>query len=189
MPSFAVSSATKPFGYMPFYPGLGLGGHCIPIDPFYLTWKAREYEQHTRFIELAGEINTAMPEYVISRVGEVLNEDAKSIKGSRILILGMAYKPNVDDDRESPSYVLTKKLEVKGATVSYNDPHVPVIKETREHSEYAGRKSVEITDDYDCILVATHHDEYKAFDFSSFKSPLVDTRNCVAKRPEKYYRA
>ncbi len=130
-----------------------------------------------------------MPEYVISRVGEVLNEDAKSIKGSRILILGMAYKLNVDDDRESPSYVLTKKLEVKGATVSYNVPHVPVIKETREHSEYAGRESVEITDDYDCILVATHHDEYKAFDFSSFKAPLVDTSNCVAKRPEKYYRA
>ncbi|HAV13824.1 MAG TPA: nucleotide sugar dehydrogenase [Opitutae bacterium] len=183
------AAATKPFGYMPFYPGPGLGGHCIPIDPFYLTWKAREYEQHTRFIELAGEINTAMPDYVVARVGEALNDDSKSVKGAKILILGMAYKPNVDDDRESPSYVLTKKLEEKGASVRYNDPYVPEIKVTREHPEYAGRKSVEITDDYDCILVATHHDEYKVFDFSGFKSPLVDTRNCVSKRPDKYYRA
>jgi len=183
------AAATKPFGYMPFYPGPGLGGHCIPIDPFYLTWKAREYDQHTKFIELAGEINTAMPDYVVARVGEALNEYAKSIKCSRILLLGMAYKPNVDDDRESPSYVLMKKLENKGATVDYNDPYVPVIKETREHSEYAGRQSVDITDDYDCILLATHHDEYKTFDFSDFKAPLVDTRNCVTKRPAKYYRA
>jgi UDP-N-acetyl-D-glucosamine dehydrogenase len=183
------AAATKPFGFMPFYPGPGLGGHCIPIDPFYLTWKAREYEQHTRFIELAGEINTHMPDYVVDRVGEALNEEAKSIKCSRILMLGMAYKPNVDDDRESPSYVLMKKLEQKGATVDYNDPHVPVIKETREHPEYAGRKSVEISDDFDCILVATHHDEYKDFDFSQFTCPLVDTRNCVSKRPEKYYKA
>jgi UDP-N-acetyl-D-glucosamine dehydrogenase len=183
------AAATKPFGYMPFYPGPGLGGHCIPIDPFYLTWKAREYEQHTRFIELAGEINTAMPDYVVGRVGEALNDEAKSIKGSKILMLGMAYKPNVDDDRESPSYVLMKKLEDKGAAVSFNDPYVPVIKETREHPEFAGRKSVDISDDYDCILLATHHNEYKAFDFSAFKCPVVDTRNCVTKRPEKYYRA
>lgn len=183
------AAATKPFGYMPFYPGPGLGGHCIPIDPFYLTWKAREYEQHTRFIELAGEINTAMPDYVVARVGEALNDDCKSVKGAKILLLGMAYKPNVDDDRESPSYVLTKKLEEKGATVSYNDPYVPEIKETREHPEYAGRKSVEISDDYDCVLLATHHNEYKDFDFSGFKAPLVDTRSCVAKRPQKYYKA
>lgn len=183
------AAATKPFGYMPFYPGPGLGGHCIPIDPFYLTWKAREYEQHTRFIELAGEINTAMPDYVVARVGEALNHESKSIKGSRILLLGMAYKPNVDDDRESPSYVLTKKLEAKGASVSYNDPYVPEIKVTREHPEYAGRRSVAISDDYDCILLATHHDEYKEFDFSGFQAPFVDTRNCVTKRPAKYYRA
>ena len=183
------AAATKPFGYMPFYPGPGLGGHCIPIDPFYLTWKAREYEQHTRFIELAGEINTAMPDYVVARVGEALNEEGKSVKGSKVLLLGMAYKPNVDDDRESPSYVLTKKLEEKGATVSYNDPYVPEIKVTREHPEYAGRKSVEITDDYDCILLATHHEQYKDFDFSGFGCPLVDTRNCVSKRPAKYFKA
>lgn len=183
------AAATKPFGYMPFYPGPGLGGHCIPIDPFYLTWKAREYEQHTRFIELAGEINTAMPDYVVSRVAEVLNEDGKAVKGSRILLLGMAYKPNVDDDRESPSYVLTEKLEAKGAVVCYNDPYVPEIKLTREHAHLAGRKSVEISDGYDCILLATHHNAYKDYDFSGFGCPLVDTRNCVEKRPTKYYRA
>lgn len=183
------AAATKPFGFMPFYPGPGLGGHCIPIDPFYLTWKAREYEQHTRFIELAGEINTAMPDYVVSRVAEALNDDGKAVKGSKILLLGMAYKPNVDDDRESPSYVLTKKLEEKGGIVSYNDPYVPEIKVTREHPEYAGRRSVAISDVYDCILLATHHDEYKEFDFSGFQAPFVDTRNCVTKRPAKYYRA
>jgi len=183
------AAATKPFGFMPFYPGPGLGGHCIPIDPFYLTWKAREYEQHTRFIELAGEINTHMPDYVVGRVADALNEEGKSIKGSKILLLGMAYKPNVDDDRESPSYVLMKKLEEKGAEVRYNDPYVPALKVNREFPEYAGRKSVEITDDYDCVLVATHHNEYKVFDFSDFKEPVVDTRNCVSKRPAKYFRA
>ena len=183
------AAATKPFGYMPFYPGPGLGGHCIPIDPFYLTWKAREYDQHTKFIELAGEINTAMPDYVISRVADTLNDEGKSIKGSKILLLGMAYKPNVDDDRESPSYVLMKKLENKGASVSYNDPYVPEIRMTREHPEFAGRKSVPITDDYDCVLLATHHDEYKMFDFSGFKTPLVDTRNCISKRSIKYSKA
>ncbi|MGZ0656224.1 nucleotide sugar dehydrogenase [Coraliomargarita sp. W4R72] len=183
------AAATKPFGYMPFYPGPGLGGHCIPIDPFYLTWKAREYDQHTKFIELAGEVNTSMPDYVIARVAEALNEDAKSVKGSKILLLGMAYKPNVDDDRESPSYVLTDKLEAKGASVSYNDPYVPRIRLTREHPHLAGRESVEIADDYDCILLATHHDEYKDYDFSAFKCPVVDTRNAITKRPAKYYRA
>jgi UDP-N-acetyl-D-glucosamine dehydrogenase len=183
------AAATKPFGYMPFYPGPGLGGHCIPIDPFYLTWKAREYDQHTKFIELAGEVNTSMPDYVVARVAEALNDDAKSIKGSKILLLGMAYKPNVDDDRESPSYVLTEKLESKGAIVSYNDPYVPVIRPSREYSHFAGRCSVDITDSFDCILLATHHDEYKDFDFSQFKCPVVDTRNIISKRPAKYYRA
>jgi UDP-N-acetyl-D-glucosamine dehydrogenase len=183
------AAATKPFGYMPFYPGPGLGGHCIPIDPFYLTWKAREYEQHTRFIELAGEINTAMPDYVISRVADALNDEGKSIKGSRILLLGLAYKPNVDDDRESPSYRLIEKLEHKGAEVAYNDPHVPEIRPTREFPQYAGRKSQEISDDYDLILLATHHNDYKGFDFSEYKVPVVDTRNCITKRPEKYYQA
>jgi UDP-N-acetyl-D-glucosamine dehydrogenase len=183
------AAATKPFGYMPFYPGPGLGGHCIPIDPFYLTWKAREYEQHTRFIELAGEINTAMPDYVVNRVIEALNDDGKALKGARILLLGMAYKPNVDDDRESPSYVLIEKLEARGAQVSYNDPYVPEIKLTREHAHLAGRKSVAIHGDFDCILVATHHNAYREVDFSDYSCPLIDTRNCISKRPEKYYRA
>src|SRR5271167_2440265 len=119
------AAKTKPFGFMPFYPGPGLGGHCIPIDPFYLTWKAREFGQNTRFIELAGEINTAMPEYVIHKVADALNDLRKSVKGSRILILGLAYKPNVDDDRESPSYALMNILKSRGAEVAYYDPYVP----------------------------------------------------------------
>ena len=183
------AAATKPFGYMPFYPGPGLGGHCIPIDPFYLTWKAREFEQHTRFIELAGEINTAMPDYVVSVVAQALNEESKSIKGSLILLLGLAYKPNVDDDRESPSYRLMEKLEHKGASVDYNDPHVPVIRPNREFPQYAGRTSKNISLNYDLILLATHHQEYRDFDFSGYQIPIVDTRNWIIPRPEKYYQA
>jgi UDP-N-acetyl-D-glucosamine dehydrogenase len=144
---------------------------------------------HTRFIELAGEINTNMPDYVIGRVAEALNNEKKTINGSKILLLGIAYKPNVDDDRESPSYALMEKLEAMGAELSFNDPHVPEIRPTREHSQFAGRQSVEITDAYDLILVATHHDEYKTFDFVSFTCPLVDTRNCVIKKPASYYGA
>src|SRR5262249_2805417 len=129
-----LAAKTKPFGFMPFYPGPGLGGHCIPIDPFYLTWKAREYGKHTRFIELAGEINTHMPQHVVHRVADALNSQQKPISGSKILILGLAYKPNVDDDRESPSYALMDLLSERGAQLEYYDPHVPVIKPTREHS-------------------------------------------------------
>lgn len=183
------AAATKPFGYMPFYPGPGLGGHCIPIDPLYLTWKAREYEQHTRFIELASEINTAMPDYVVSRVRDALNDEGKSVKGSHILLLGMAYKPNVDDDRESPSYVLMKKLEQMGAMVSYNDPYVSEIKLTREHSEFAGRKSAKITNNYDCILIATAHDEYKKFHWDTIKIPIVDTRNIINIKNKRIYKS
>lgn len=183
------AAATKPFGYMRFEPGPGLGGHCIPIDPFYLTWKAREVDMHTRFIELAGEINTAMPEHVVGKVAAALNAQRKSVNGARILLLGIAYKPNVDDDRESPSYVLMEKLEALGAEIDYHDPHVPVIKPTREYPHFAGRESVDISDDYDCLLLATHHDEYKSFDFSEFQCPLVDTRNCVTRPPESYFKA
>jgi UDP-N-acetyl-D-glucosamine dehydrogenase len=184
------AAATKPFGFTPFYPGPGLGGHCIPIDPFYLTWKAREFGIHTRFIELAGQINRAMPEYVVRKVAEALNEASKPVKGSRILLLGLAYKPNVDDDRESPSYTLMEMLEAQGATVAYHDPHVPVVPMTREHAKYAGRTSVsEITDQYDCLLLATHHREYAEFDFSSFTSPLDDTRNCLTHPPTNYWKA
>ena len=183
------AAATKPFGFMAFRPGPGLGGHCIPIDPFYLTWKAREFGKNTRFIELAGEINTAMPDYVISKVADVLNEEGKSIKGSKILVLGLAYKANVDDCRESPSFVLMEKLETKGATVEYHDNYAPVVPPTREHSHLTGKKSVEIIDQYDLILLSTDHKEYKTFDFTGFQAPLVDTRNCIQLKPKKYFQA
>ncbi|MBW8782101.1 MAG: nucleotide sugar dehydrogenase [Verrucomicrobia bacterium] len=184
------AAKTKPFGFMPFYPGPGLGGHCIPIDPFYLTWKAREFGQHTRFIELAGEINTSMPDYVVKVAFEALNNDAKSVKNARVLILGLAYKANVDDDRESPSYKLIEKFEALGAKVVYHDPFVPVIPLTREHAAYAGRKSVgTITADYDLIVVSTGHEAYKDFDFSAYPMPLIDTRNCIRRKPAKYYKA
>ena len=180
---------TKPFGFMPFYPGPGLGGHCIPIDPFYLTWKAREYGVTTKFIELAGEINTAMPDFVVSRVMEALNEVGKPLKGAKILMLGMAYKANVDDDRESPSYHLMEKLEHKGAVVSYNDPYIPVIKHTREFPKFAGRKSVGISNKFDLLLVATAHDEYKKINFAQFKVPIVDTRNLVDGKTRLLFKA
>ncbi len=180
---------TKPFGYMPFYPGPGLGGHCIPIDPFYLTWKAREYGVTTKFIELAGEINTAMPDFVVSRVMEALNEVGKPLKGAKILMLGLAYKANVDDDRESPSYHLMEKLEEKGATVSYNDPFIPAIRLTREFPKFVGRKSVELSNNFDLILVATAHDEYKKIDFSKITIPIVDSRNLVPGRSALLFKA
>ena len=183
------AAKTKPFGFMPFYPGPGLGGHCIPIDPFYLTWKAREYGVTTKFIELAGEINTAMPDFVVHRVMEVLNEFGKPLKGARILMLGLAYKANVDDDRESPSYHLMEKLEEKGAVVSYNDPHVPVIRPSREFAKYAGRKSVAITGDYDLILVATAHEEYKSIKVDELRIPVVDTRNVFGANGGLVYKA
>ena len=186
------AAKTKPFGFMPFYPGPGLGGHCIPIDPFYLTWKAKEFGQHTRFIELAGEINTAMPDYVVNVAIMALNAEGKSMKGSRILILGLAYKANVDDDRESPSYKLVIKFQTLGAQVFYHDPYIPVIPMTREHAIYAGRKSVEqVTDDYDLIVLSTDHDAYRKHDFSLYVAPLVDTRNTVSIgfRPTSYFKA
>lgn len=173
------AAKTKPFGYQAFYPGPGLGGHCIPIDPFYLTWKAREYGMATRFIELAGEINTSMPDYVVSRVMMALNESGKALKGAKIHMLGLAYKANVDDARESPSYHLMEKLEALGATVDYHDPYIPVILPSREFSKYAGRRSVPPGGDCDAILIATPHDEYRAMDFAAFGVPVVDTRNIV----------
>ncbi len=176
------AAKTKPFGFMPFYPGPGLGGHCIPIDPFYLTWKAHEYGMTTRFIELAGEINSAMPDFVVQRAMEVLNEYKKPLKGSKILILGLAYKANVDDDRESPSYHLMEKLEKHGAIVSYNDPYVPMIRPSREWSCYAGKKSVDVNNKYDLILIATAHSEYKKIDFTSFNIPILNTRNIADHR-------
>jgi UDP-N-acetyl-D-glucosamine dehydrogenase len=183
------AASTKPFGFMPFYPGPGLGGHCIPIDPFYLTWKAREFGVTTRFIELAGEINTSMPDFVVHRVMEVLNHFGKPLKGAKILMLGLAYKANVDDDRESPSYHLMEKLEEKGAVVSYNDPHVPVIRPSREFSRYAGRKSVPVGGGYDLLLVATPHEDYKTMDLVKFGIPIVDTRNVVRSGHQLVFKA
>jgi UDP-N-acetyl-D-glucosamine dehydrogenase len=185
------AAKTKPFGYMPFYPGPGLGGHCIPIDPFYLTWKAREYGHATRFIELAGEINTAMPDHVVAKVGEALNNVGKPIRGSKILLLGLAYKADVDDDRESPSYILIEKLEDKGAKVDYHDPYVPAIRTSREHSHLAGRKSVPIDTACDMLLISTAHASFKSYNFSKLNVPLVDTRNCVSpvNRPKLYFKA
>ncbi|ABQ25868.1 nucleotide sugar dehydrogenase [Geotalea uraniireducens] len=172
------AAATKPFGFTPYYPGPGLGGHCIPIDPFYLTWKAREYGLHTRFIELAGEVNTAMPDWVVGKVMDALNERGKALKGARVLVLGIAYKKNVDDMRESPSVELMEKLQKKGAVIAYSDPHVSVFPKMREH--YFDLKSVELTPEnlreYDCVLVGTHHD---AFDYRMIRthaSLIVDTR-------------
>jgi UDP-N-acetyl-D-glucosamine dehydrogenase len=185
------AAKTKPFGFMPFYPGPGLAGHCIPIDPFYLTWKAREYGHPTRFIELAGEINTAMPEFVVQKVGDALNSVGRSIRGSKILLLGVAYKADVDDERESPSFVLIEKLEAKGAEVLFHDPFVPVIRPSREHPKLAGRRSSPIDTVCDLVLIATAHGPFKTHDFSKLNVPLVDTRNCVvsSKRPRLYFQA
>jgi UDP-N-acetyl-D-glucosamine dehydrogenase len=178
------AAKTKPFGYMPFYPGPGLGGHCIPIDPFYLTWKAREYGHNTRFIELAGEINTSMPEHVVRKTANALNEQKKSLNGSKILVLGLAYKPNVDDDRESPSYILLDLLKEKGAEVSYHDPYVPVIRPTREHPHWAGTESVswdqETISSYDTVLIATNHASVNYNELAAWSHSIVDTRNAMA---------
>jgi UDP-N-acetyl-D-glucosamine dehydrogenase len=178
------AAKTKPFGFMPFYPGPGLGGHCIPIDPFYLTWKAREYGQHTRFIELAGEVNTAMPEYVVNRTAEALNARRKSVNGSRVLILGLSYKPNVDDDRESPSYVLLDLFKKRGADVAYYDPFVPVIRQTREHGYWAGTRSVnwdrEAVAGFDAVVVATNHQAVNYAQLADWSPCIVDTRNALA---------
>ena len=178
------AAKTKPFGFMAFYPGPGLGGHCIPIDPFYLTWKAREYGQNTRFIELAGEVNTAMPTFVLHRVADALNTRQKSLNGSRVLILGLAYKANVDDDRESPSYQLLELLKHQGADVAYYDPHVPVIRPSREHSHWAGTKSVawnrETIASFDLVLISTAHKAVNYQELADWANGIVDTRNAMA---------
>lgn len=178
------AAKSKPFGFMPFYPGPGLGGHCIPIDPFYLTWKAREYQQNTRFIELAGEVNTAMPEYVVNRVAAALNSRRKAVNGSRVLIVGLAYKANVDDDRESPSYHLMDLLKHRGAEVAYYDPHVPVIRPSREHSHWAGVKSVPWTREalgaFDAVVIATAHEKVNYAELGDWAQCIIDTRNAMA---------
>jgi UDP-N-acetyl-D-glucosamine dehydrogenase len=176
------AAKTKPFGFLPFYPGPGLGGHCIPIDPFYLTWKAREYDVATRFIELAGEINTRMPEYVLDRLIEAVDRNlGKGMKGARVLVLGLAYKKNVDDMRESPSLKLIEIIEERGAHVDYHDPFIPTVPMSREHAELAGRRSVRLDADnikgYDAVLIATDHDSVDYRLVVEHAKLVVDTRN------------
>jgi len=178
-----AAAATKPFGFQPFYPGPGLGGHCIPIDPFYLTWKARQFDLSARFIELAGEINTAMPEHVVAKVGQALNSKKKAINGSKILVLGLAYKKDVDDIRESPSIVLIEMLREAGAKVDYNDPYVPRTPKQREHNLGMTSKKLEekMLASYDCVLISTDHTDYDYDWIVKHAALIVDTRNATAR--------
>ncbi len=179
-----AAARTKPFGFMPFYPGPGLGGHCIPIDPFYLAWKARQAGVETRFVELAGEINRAMPQRVVARAAQALKAQNKALRRARVLVLGLAYKANVDDDRESPSYHLLDSLQARGATVAYHDPHVPVIKPTREHSHWAGMKSIKWSRQnlavFDAVIIATAHQAVNFRQLANWSGLIIDTRNVMA---------
>ncbi len=178
------AAKTKPFGFMPFYPGPGLGGHCIPIDPFYLAWKARQFGKHTRFIELAGEINTAMPDYVVSRLVEALNAKQKSVNGSRILLVGLAYKADVDDMRESPTFVLLDKIKALGAEIEYYDPYVSEIGPTREHAKWQGKRSIEwneqVVRSFDAAVIVTAHSTVNYEQLMGWAECIVDTRNVLA---------
>jgi UDP-N-acetyl-D-glucosamine dehydrogenase len=178
------AASTKPFGFMPFYPGPGLGGHCIPIDPFYLTWKAQEFGVRTRFIELAGEINTAMPRFVVERLAEAVDRRfGKGLSAARVLVVGLAYKKNVDDIRESPAFAVLELLEARGTEVAYHDPHVAAIPRTRDHASLAGRRSVPLEPallaGFDAAVIVTDHDDV---DYEALVAgcPLtVDTRNAT----------
>ena len=172
------AAATKPFGFVPYYPGPGLGGHCIPIDPFYLTWKAREYGVHTRFIELAGEVNASMPDFVVAKIGAALNDQEKAIKGSRILVLGIAYKKNVDDMRESPSVILMEKLRDLGAEIAYSDPHIPLFPKLREHHFDLASVALDAKAlaRYDCVVLATDHDRFDYALVRAHARLIVDSR-------------
>jgi UDP-N-acetyl-D-glucosamine dehydrogenase len=178
------AAKTKPFGFMPFYPGPGLGGHCIPLDPFYLTWKAAEYGTWARFIELAGEINTSMPRYVVDRTVEAINQQGSSIVGAKVLILGLSYKPDIDDDRESPSFEIIDLLQERGAIVSYCDPYVPVARRGRKYD--LGLSSVPCTAEefgrYDALLISTPHSQFKEPSLYERAKMVVDTRNIVRPR-------
>jgi UDP-N-acetyl-D-glucosamine dehydrogenase len=185
------AAATKPFGFVPYYPGPGLGGHCIPIDPFYLTWKAREYGVNTRFIELAGEVNSAMPKWVIEKVADALNVHGKAVRGSKVLVLGVAYKKNVDDPRESPSIELMEILEEKGAVIAYSDPHIAVFPRMRKH--FFDLKSLELTAEtlaaYDCVLIATNHDQFDYALIKKHSKLIVDTRGVYPEAAPNIVRA
>lgn len=182
-----AAAKTKPFGYMPFYPGPGLGGHCIPIDPFYLTWKARQYGQATRFVELAGEVNTAMPQRVVERVAAALAARGKTLRGRRVLVVGLAYKAEVDDDRESPSYRLLDLLAAAGAGAAYYDPYVPVIRPSRRHAHWAGTRSVAWDQptlaSFDAVLIATAHAALNRRELADWAPLIIDTRNAMAGVP------
>ena len=175
------AAKTKPFGFMPFYPGPGLGGHCIPIDPFYLTWKAREFNESTRFIELAGEINTQMPYYVVQRTMEAMNDEGIVMNGSRILLVGLAYKKNVDDVRESPTFKLWDLYEEKGAVVEYYDPYRPVIPKMREYPHLFGKKSISLEDakEFDAVVISTAHDSVDHSAVAQLGKCVIDTRNII----------
>lgn len=185
------AAATKPFGFTPYYPGPGLGGHCIPIDPFYLTWKAREFGLHTRFIELAGEINSGMPYWVIKKLTLALNEQKKSVNGSKVLVLGIAYKKNVDDMRESPSVELMEQLVKRGAKVEYSDPYVPEFPKMRKH--VFDLSSVKLTpsklQSYDCVLLATDHDEFDYKMILQNSQLIIDTRGRYRKKKKNVIQA
>ena len=179
------AAKTKPFGYMPFYPGPGLGGHCIPIDPFYLTWKAREFNVPTRFIELAGEINVSMPTYVVGKLAEALDQRfKKALNGSRILLIGLAYKKNVADIRESPAFAVMEQLKPRKATVTFHDPYVDVIPPTREHKAFTGLKSVALTPkllkEQDAVIIITNHDNIDYAMIAKHAPLVIDTRNALA---------
>jgi UDP-N-acetyl-D-glucosamine dehydrogenase len=176
-----AAASTKPFGFQPFYPGPGLGGHCIPIDPFYLTWKAREVGMPTRFIELAGEINHQMPDYVIQRITLALNERGKPVKGAKVLILGLAYKPDIDDVRESPSFELIEELAELGADVKYNDPHVPATHRMRQHDLQMRSQplTAQSLGAYDCVVIATHHSAYDWQMIADHAALIIDTRGAM----------
>ena len=185
------AAATKPFGFVPYYPGPGLGGHCIPIDPFYLTWKAREYGVNTRFIELAGEVNSGMPRWVIGKLSDALNARGKAVRDARVLVLGLAYKKNVDDPRESPSIELMELLQEKGALVDYSDPHIPVFPRMRKH--YFDLASVALTAEalasYDCALIATNHDQFDYNLIRQHSKLIVDTRGVYPEPADHIVRA
>ncbi len=185
------AAATKPFGFMKFTPGPGLGGHCIPIDPFYLTWKAREYDMPTRFIEMAGEVNSAMPHFVVQQVLEAFSARGRGLRGATVLLVGLAYKKNVDDARESPSFRLIDLLEARGAAVSYHDPFIPVIPRTRDHPHLAGRESVPLSRaaEFDAVLIATDHDGIDWARLLEDARLVVDTRGVYRGSHDKVVKA
>jgi UDP-N-acetyl-D-glucosamine dehydrogenase len=176
------AASSKPFGFMPFYPGPGLGGHCIPVDPFYLSWKAREYDFSTRFIELAGEVNTAMPYHVVDAIAEALNQHKKSLNGSKLLVLGVAYKKDVDDLRESPTLKIMEILQKRGASFDYNDPYFPHLHKMR-HYDYSHMKSVPLSPatlgTYDAVIIATDHSSYDYAQIVDSSKLVIDTRNAT----------